>query len=75
MSRAFIKEDDAETQDAVDNIQFRENKIEWLKIQENKLQRLLEESKMVSLDKQSLFDKWIVDIKEDIERTKRELGY
>ena len=38
MSRAFVKEDDGERGNAVADIQFREEKVEWLRIQEKKLQ-------------------------------------
>ena len=63
MSRAFVKEDDGERGNAVADIQFREAKLEWLRIQK---------SKKV---KPELLARWIKDTEADIAKTKRELGY
>ena len=40
MSRAFVKEDDGERGNLVSDILHREAKIEWLKIQEKKLDKM-----------------------------------
>ena len=74
MSRAFIKEDDGERGNAVADIQFREAKVEWLKIQEKKLDTLLNDPKSKRIKPETL-DRWIKDTRADIEKTKKELGY
>lgn len=74
MSRAFIKEDDGERGNAVADIQFREAKVEWLKIQEKKLDTLLNDPKSKRIKPETL-DRWIKETKSDIEKTKKELGY
>ncbi|WP_281678788.1 hypothetical protein [Synergistes jonesii] len=74
MSRAFIKEDDGERGNAVADIQFREAKVEWLKIQEKKLDTLLNDPKSKRIKPETL-DRWIKETKADIEKTKKELGY
>lgn len=73
MSRAFIKEDDGERGNAVADIQFREAKVEWLKIQEKKLDTLLNDPKSKRIKPETL-DRWIKETKSDIEKTKKELG-
>ncbi|KEJ93009.1 hypothetical protein [Synergistes jonesii] len=74
MSRAFIKEDDGERGNAVADIQFREAKVEWLKIQEKKLDTLLNDPKSKRIKPETL-DRWIKETRADIEKTKKELGY
>ncbi len=74
MSRAFVKEDDGEQGNAISEIQRREGKIEWLKIQEKKLARLLEASEKGTSNDPKL-QKWIDETKIDIEKTRTELGY
>ena len=74
MSRAFIKEDDGERGNAVADIQFREAKVEWLKIQEKKLDTLLNDPKSKRIKPETL-DCWIKETRADIEKTKKELGY
>ena len=54
MSRAFIKEDDGERGNAVADIQFREAKVEWLKIQEKKLDTLLNDPKSKRIKPETL---------------------
>ena len=73
MSRAFIKEDDGERGNAVADIQFREAKVEWLKIQEKKLDTLLNDPKSKRIKPETL-DRWIKETRADIEKTKKELG-
>ena len=74
MSRAFVKEDDGEGGNAVSDIQFREGKVEWLKIQEKKLETLKSDPKSKKL-KPEILERWIKDTEEDIAKTKKELGY
>ncbi|MGI6442928.1 MAG: hypothetical protein GXZ13_03250 [Synergistaceae bacterium] len=74
MSRAFIKEDDGERNEAVSKILYRENKIEWLQIQERKLDTLLNDPKSKKIKPETL-KRWIKDTTKDIEKTKKELGY
>lgn len=74
MSRAFIKEDDGERNEAVSKILYRENKIEWLQIQEKKLNTLLNDPKSKKIKPETL-TRWIKDTTKDIEKTKKELGY
>ncbi|MDO4988403.1 MAG: hypothetical protein Q4E17_05210 [Synergistes sp.] len=74
MSRAFIKEDDGERGNAVADIQFREAKIEWLKIQEKKLDTLKNSPKSKSV-KPEILERWISETEADIQKTKTELGY
>lgn len=74
MSRAFVKEDDGELGNLVSDIQHRESKIEWLKIQEKKLETLLNDPKSKKIKTETL-ERWIKETREDIERTRNELGY
>jgi hypothetical protein len=74
MSRAFIKEDDGERGNAVADIEAREGKIDWLKIQEKKLEKLLNmpDDKKIKPD---MLERWIRETKDDIAKTRKELGY
>ena len=74
MSRAFIKEDDGERNEAVSKILYRENKIEWLQIQERKLDTLLNDPKSKKIKPETL-KRWIKDTTKDIKKKKKELGY
>lgn len=74
MSRAFVKEDDGERGNAVADIQYRDGKVEWLKIQEKKLDTLLNDPKSKKIKPETL-ERWIRDTKEDIKKTRKELGY
>lgn len=74
MSRAFIKEDDGERSNAVSKIQYRENKVEWLRIQEKKLDLLLNNTKSKKINSKTL-SRWIDEITADIEKTKKKLEY
>ena len=74
MSRAFIKEDDGERGNAVADIQARDAKVEWLKIQEKKLDTLLNDPKSKKVPKEML-NRWIKETQADIKKTKKELGY
>lgn len=74
MSRAFVKEDDGEQGNLVSEIQFREGKTEWLKIQEKKLQALLNLTKAQNIEPERL-ERWIKETREDIVKTRKDLGY
>ena len=74
MSRAFVKEDDGERGNLISDIQHRESRIEWLRIQEKKLETLLNDPKSKKIKPPTL-DRWIKETQEDIEKTRNELGY
>lgn len=74
MSRAFVKEDDGEQGNLISEIQHREGKIEWLKIQETKLEKLINDPKSKKIKPETL-ERWISETREDIKKTKDELGY
>lgn len=74
MSRAFVKEDDGERGNLVSDIQHRESKVEWLRIQEKKLDTLLNDPKSKKIKPETL-ERWIKETREDIEKTRNELGY
>jgi len=73
MSRAFVKEDD-EHGSIVSDIQFRESKTEWLRIQEKKLDTLLNDPKSKKIAPETL-KRWIKETREDIAKTRKALGY
>ncbi|NLX84112.1 MAG: hypothetical protein GXZ00_00640 [Synergistaceae bacterium] len=74
MSRAFVKEDDGEQANLLSEIQYREARVDWLKIQEKKLEKLLNDPKSKKIKPETL-ERWIKETKEDIEKTKKELDY
>jgi len=74
MSRAFVKEDDEERGNLVSDIQYREKKAEWLRIQEKKLDTLLHDPKSKKIKPETL-KRWIRETRDDIEKTRKELGY
>ena len=74
MIRAFVKEDDGERGNLVSDILHREAKIEWLKIQEKKLDKLLNDPQSKKIKPETL-ERWIKETREDIEKTRKELGY
>ena len=74
MSRAFVKEDDGERGNLISDIQHRESKVEWLRIQEKKLETLLNDPKSKKIKPETL-ERWIKETRENIEKTKNELGY
>ena len=74
MSRAFVKEDDGERRNLISDIQHRESKVEWLRIQEKKLDTLLNDPKSKKIKPETL-ERWIKETREDIEKTRNELGY
>ena len=74
MSRAFVKEDDGERGNLISDIQHRESKVEWLRIQEKKLDTLLNDPKSKKIKPETL-ERWIKETHEDIEKTRNELGY
>ena len=74
MSRAFVKEDDGERGNLISDIQHRESKVEWLRIHEKKLDTLLNDPKSKKIKPETL-ERWIKETRENIEKTKNELGY
>lgn len=74
MSRAFVKEDDGERGNAVSDLEHREKRIEWLRIQEKKLAKLLNGSASEKI-KPEILKRWIDETREDIKKTRQELGY
>lgn len=74
VSCAFVKEDDGERGSLVSDILHREAKIEWLRIQEKKLDTLLNDPKSKKIKTETL-ERWIKETREDIEKTRNELGY
>ena len=74
MSRAFVKEDDGERGNLISDIQHRESKVQWLRIQEKKLDTLLNDPKSKKIKPETL-ERWIKETREDIEKTRNELGY
>ena len=74
VSRAFVKEDDGERGSLVSDILHREAKIEWLRSQEKKLDTLLNDPKTKKIKTETL-ERWIKETREDIEKTRNELGY
>jgi len=72
MSRAFVKEEDEETLNSMADGALRKKREEWLRIQEAKLERLLglPEGKIDPATR----EKWLSEIRADIDRTRRELG-
>ena len=74
MSRAFVKEDDGERGNLISDIQHRESKIEWLRIQEKKLETLLNDPKSKKIKPETL-ERWIKETRENIEKIRKELGY
>lgn len=74
MSRAFVKEDDGERGNVVSDLRYREKKIDWLRIQEKKLDKLLNDPVSKKAKPETL-ERWIRETREDIEKNRRELGY
>lgn len=73
MSRAFVKEDD-ERGNVVSELEHREKRIEWLRIQEKKLDKLLNDPASQKIKPETL-RRWIEETKDDIGKTRKELGY
>lgn len=73
MSRAFVKDDNDELSSFRDDEQHSRKTIEWLKIQEKKLDFLLNDpkGKAIEADKRK---RWIDDAKSAIEAARSELG-
>ena len=73
LSRAFVKEDDGEQASLRDDDAHARKTLEWLRLQEKKLGLLLNDPKGQAIDAQKR-QKWIAEIRADIEKTKAELG-
>jgi hypothetical protein len=73
LSRAFVKEEDEEHLNKMFDVKRIEEKTEWLKIQEKKLDTLLNDPKSKAVKAETL-NRWIRETKADIEKTKKELA-
>ena len=73
MSRAFVKEDDPEQASYMDDEKHRKKLVEWLRIQEKKLDYLLNDPKAVEIEREKR-EKWIDSTRADIEKTKEQLA-
>ncbi|MEA3508344.1 MAG: hypothetical protein U9R40_05470 [Synergistota bacterium] len=72
MSRAFVKEDN-EADSFREQAEQEAKMKDWLRIQEKKLAVLLSKEKAAELDPE-LRSKWIARTREDIARTRKQLG-
>lgn len=73
LSRAFVKEEDAEHLNKMYDEKRVTEKREWLKIQEKKLDTLLNDPKSDAIEPETL-KRWIKETKDDIIKTKEELA-
>jgi len=72
LSRAFVKEDN-EADSFREQAEQEAKMKDWLRIQEKKLAVLLSKEKAAELDPE-LRSKWIAKTREDIARTRKQLG-
>ena len=73
MSRAFVKEDDGELSSFRDEEAHDKKKIEWLKLQEKKLDFLLNDPKGQAIESEKR-RRWIAEAELAIKEAKIELG-
>ena len=73
MSRAFVKEDDSELTSLRDDERHSKKMVEWMKIQEKKLDFLLNDPKGQAIEA-SKRARWIDEAKSAIEVARGELG-
>jgi hypothetical protein len=73
MSRAFVKEDDEELAGFRYNEAHTKKTLEWLRIQEKKLDFLLNDPKGSAIG-EAKRDKWIREIELSVAAAKKELG-
>lgn len=73
MSRAFVKEDDAETLGFRDDEEHKKRMEELIRLQEKKLDFLLNDPKGLAIDADKR-DKWIKKAESAIAEARRELG-
>ena len=73
MSRAFVKEDDGELISLRDDDAHEKKTIEWLRLQEKKLDMLLNDPKGKAVEPEKR-ERWINEIEADIKKTRIELG-
>ena len=73
VSRAFVKENDAEVLSLRDDEEHVKKVTEWLRLQEKKLDFLLNDPKGQAIETAKR-DKWIKEAEEAIASTRRELG-
>ena len=69
MSRAFVKEDDGELTSFRDEESYEKKTLEWLKIQEKKLDFLLNDPKGKAIEPTKR-EKWISEAQSAIEQAK-----
>jgi hypothetical protein len=73
LSRAFVKEDDEELSSFRDDEKHNKKTLEWLRLQEKKLDFLLNDPKGLAIEDQKR-SKWIAETETAIETAKAELG-
>lgn len=73
MSRAFVKEDDSEAAGFKSDSAHSRKTAEWLRIQEKKLDFLLNDPKGQAIEA-SKRDRWIADARAAIDSARAELG-
>lgn len=73
MSRAFVKEDDGELASFRDDDAHEKKTLEWLRLQEKKLDMLLNDPKGKAIDPEKR-ERWISEIEADINKARAELG-
>lgn len=73
MSRAFVKEDDGELSSFRDDEAHDKKKLEWLRLQEKKLDFLLNDPKGLAIESAKR-EKWIAEAELAIKEAKLELA-
>lgn len=73
MSRAFVKEDDGELTNLRDDEAYGKKTVEFLRLQEKKLDFLLNDPKGRAIEAGKR-DRWIEEVREAISAAKAELG-
>lgn len=73
MSRAFVKEDDEEISSFRDDEKHSKKALEWLRLQEKKLDFLLNDPKGLAIESRKRA-KWIEEAQAAIEAAKKDLG-
>jgi hypothetical protein len=73
LSRAFVKEDDEEISSFRDDEKHSKKTLEWLRLQEKKLDFLLNDPKGLAIESRKRA-KWIGEARAAIETAKEELG-
>jgi hypothetical protein len=73
LSRAFVKEDDEEISSFRDDEKHSKKALEWLRLQEKKLDFLLNDPKGLAIESRKRA-KWIEEAQAAIEAAKKDLG-